>query len=1339
MTAISHFFHESFHRSLSSIYKDFYSQEELEFLEKELWAKYNSSTDHSSIHTVSYRPSSGDPLLRLNMECILISCPSTPFFAAKIRSIFHSLEVPINRSIHFHPNSGQELYYIEIQTSNQEFMKKLILDIESAFRRITKFTNDFPHFKNRMERFSESHTGEVWSLLHWLIEKGMIWEGGVFMESGHQEEVFGDLVKAGEYIKWFTSIPSRGKEVFFQAIESQIPCFLSEGTYFYIAFIHENFRLLVQGSFSQFAQSLGINEIPYFNSKFHHFLEIEKVEYKSGLGRTIRRIFNSLPVETLFLMEDTAYIDIYKVVLEQSLKTQNRANGIMIHKDLALILTAIPEKNWSEEKWLQTSKIIEAYIPTSTHKLYHSLLSNSIQGYHLIRSKNLDKQVLFQVSSQIEFHFRPWMDSLKSKWEDRYKKEPFPEDLHFQQDYVSTHDPEKAIYDLYLATNLGDDRVIFSITKTETSSTLVQAVTREKEYPLSQWVNAFTSFGLSPLSQRVYRFSMNGKNLSKIEFFFEEFQGLSRLYERLRTALTYTMVGILPSDSLSGLIMKTQLDVNGLYFVKSIRDYCLQTNPSFNKSDFNEVLLQHPDFCWELWNYFYAKFHSGTPKDPFELKILSDRAKTLREDEVLNSMRTTVLAIVRTNFFGTNIQDQFQNEVGVDKEAISYKIDSSIPVSLPNPRPYREIFVYSSWFQGIHLRGGSVARGGLRFSDRPSDFRTEILSLMKTQMVKNTVIVPVGSKGGFVLTKNQYLQREIPMVEAYKAYIRSLLSLTDNRKGSQQINFADISGPFAFDEFDPYLVVAADKGTAQLSDTANEISVKFDFWLGDAFASGGSRGYSHKEYGITAKGALVTADRHLRNLGIDYQSEPVTVVGIGDMGGDVFGNGLINSKAFQLVAVFNHKHIFLDPNPDPIVSYEERKRLFFSKSSGWDAYDKKLISKGGGVYDKTEKSIPISPEVKKVLGIVEDELSGPALISAILKAPVDLLYNGGIGTYVKSSEEDHSKVGDPFNNDVRVNGKDLRARVVSEGGNLGFTQLGRIEYDLKGGRIYTDALDNSAGVDLSDHEVNLKIFFRYLQESGKIQNDDERDVYMKKIASEVCDLVLLDNALQSLAIEVDSYDSSIRGWNKFIQSTKYMVDKKMLNPFTEKVPSNVQEWEEIHEQSSVIPRPILCVLLSYVKMDLYAEAMKKEIFTIEEYPDLYYSYFPKSMQDSYLSDLSQHPLRKEILNTQIVNFYVNFMGVGGLHILIDGKSDSSEKLDLYKKVVKFLYEHHIHHVIPEIALLRDKKVEQENTRIVSELRERVYSKLGASKNVNLQGYQLSNILSPLVIASIENL
>ncbi|MCB1178527.1 MAG: NAD-glutamate dehydrogenase, partial [Leptospiraceae bacterium] len=1028
----------------------------------------------------------------------------------------------------------------------------------------------------------------------------------------------------------------------------------------------------------------------------------------------------------------------YKVIIEQSLKTQNRSNGIIIKNDLALVLTAIPEKNWSEEKWLETSSIVQNYLPKSTHKLYHSLLSNSIQGYHLIRSQKIEKQTLFQISSQIEFLFRPWMDSLKNKWEERYKHENFPSKILFREDYISTHDPEKAVYDLHQSTKLGEKIALFSISKTESDATLIQAITHDKAFQLSKWVTALTSFGLSPISQRVYRFSVDEKIISKTEFFFETFQNNSRLYDRLKDALLYTIVGKLSSDTLSGLILKTDLDANGIYFIKSIRDYCLQTNPSFNKSDFNEILLQYPEFCSELWNYFYNKFYEGKIKNGDELKKLSDSAKTLREDEVLNSMRTTVLAILRTNFFGTNFNENFKEAIGLDRESIAYKIDSSIPISLPNPKPFREIFAYSSWYQGIHLRGGPVARGGLRFSDRPSDFRTEILSLMKTQMVKNTVIVPVGSKGGFVLTKNQFLQDEIPMVNAYKAYIRSLLSLTDNRKGTGTIPFASKKGPFAYDELDPYLVVAADKGTAQLSDTANEISINYNYWLGDAFASGGSRGYSHKEYGITAKGALVTADRHLRNLDIDYLVEPITVAGIGDLGGDVFGNGLLNSKAYKLVAAFNHKHIFLDPNPDPKKSFEERKRLFFGKTSGWDSYNPKLISEGGGVFNRTEKSIKLSPQIKEALGIEEDHLSGPALITAILKSPVDLLYNGGIGTYIKSKEEDNTKVGDPSNNEVRINGNEVRAKVISEGGNLGLTQLGRIEYDLNGGRIYTDALDNSAGVDLSDHEVNLKIFFRYLIDSGKLKDDKKRDEKLKQIAFEVCDSVLLDNALQSLAIEVDYLESIKKGWDNFTQTSKYLIDKKLLNPFTEKIPLNNQSWVELQEKSKGIPRPILCVLLSYTKMDLYSEAISENLFKIDEFPEMYLDYFPKTLIKNYNKELFNHPLKAEILNTQIVNFYINLMGIGGLFLLSNGQTQEG-KMKTFKSIIEFLYSIRVDKILKEIAGLREKTIESENMKVISEIRERVYLKWGSSKTIDLQGSKLVSYISKESKLTIESL
>ncbi|HNK57144.1 MAG TPA: NAD-glutamate dehydrogenase, partial [Leptospiraceae bacterium] len=1126
--------------------------------------------------------------------------------------------------------------------------------------------------------------------------------------------------------EWFKRLQNDSNELVLECLETKDEGFLGDTPLFCIAFVQKNIKVLLIGSFTIHAQTLGVIEIPFFNKRFRAFLDREKVEYSSGLGRSVRRIFNSFPIEVLFLVPESAYISIFKVIVEQSLKTENRSNGVILNSELSIILTTIPEKNWSETKLAETEKIVETVLKKAKIKTYHILLTNSIQCYHLIRSENISKQNLFEISSQFEFLFRPWVEFIKTKWEDRFKDLPFPNGVEFRNDYIATHDPEKALYDLELVQRLENKKVIFNITETKSNATLIEAVTLEKEFNLSKWVTVLTAFGLSAISQRVYRFQCAGKTYSKTEFFFDLFENKDHLYDRLKNALRYTMEGVLPVDSLSSLILITNLDASALLFLKSIREYCLQTNPSFNKSDFNEIMVQYPEFSTEIWKYFYSKFREGKPISDSRLKELSDQAKTIREDEVLNSIRTAVIAILRTNFFGTKFESNFGKESGLQRLAVAYKIDSSIPVSLPLPRPFREIFVYSSLFQGIHLRGGSVARGGLRFSDRPSDFRTEILSLMKTQMVKNTVIVPVGSKGGFVLSKNQFTS-ELPMVEAYKAYVYSLLSLTDNRKGSEKILFSDMNGPFAYDEFDPYLVVAADKGTAQLSDTANAISLKHNFWLGDAFASGGSRGYSHKEYGITARGALVTADRQLRNLDIDYLKDIITVVGIGDMGGDVFGNGLIQSKAFKLVAAFNHKHIFLDPNPDPEKSFEERKRLFFSNASGWDNYNPSLISRGGGVYLKTEKSIPISEEMKLVLGISDSTLSGSKLISALLKAPVDLLYNGGIGTYIKSEAEENADVGDPSNNDVRINGSEIRAKVVSEGGNLGFTQLGRIEYALNGGNIYTDALDNSAGVDLSDHEVNLKIFFNHLKETGKIKSEDERDLVLKQIVKPVCDSVLMDNALQSLAINVDYYESIYKGWENFIKGSQNLISKKILNPETEKIPTTLLEWEDWKRQSKGIPKPALCVLLAYAKMEIYNESIQENLFTIDEFSHFYYDYFPNDLSNQYKNELKEHPLKMEILNTQIINFYVNLLGFSGLLLL--GEGNTRERMLYFKEIVEYLYSLRIDMVLKEIASLREKSLESENVRLITEIRDRVRFKWGQSKKISLEGTPIDSYLT----------
>lgn len=1326
MSEISKTFSEAFNKSIGSIYLDFYLGNELNFLENELWSCFEEAKVSQTVYTKSYDLKTDDPLLRIHLHCIVIICKSMPFFAGKIRSLFHKMNLPINRSLQFHPEEGKEFYYIEIQTKDKNLIRSVVDEIRTSYEKIAILTAQFPVFIEKLNALSEVTISDKWMLIDWLLKKGLVWEAGAIVDTFNKFNLFGSIKEDSKYIKWFRDLQSDSKELALECLETKEEGFLGDTSLFCIAFIQKNVKIILIGSFTLHAQTLGVIEMPYFNKRFRAFLEREKIEFASGLGRSVRRIFNSFPIEVLFLVPETAYISIFKVIVEQSLKTENRSNGVILTNELSILLTTIPEKNWSESKLIDTENIIKSVLPNAEIKTYHMLLTNSIQCYHLIRSNDISKQQLFEISSQFEFLFRPWIEFLKTKWEDRFKYLEFPKRIEFRTDYIATHDPEKALYDLELVHRLGNKKVVFNIVETKTNATLVEAVTLEKEFNLSKWVTVLTAFGLSAISQRVYRFHCDDKMYSKTEFFFETFENENKLYDRLKAALSYSMEGSLPVDSLSTLILKTKLDASGLLFLKSIREYCLQTNPSFNRSDFNEIMLQYSEFSEELWNYFYSKFREGRIQKESRLKELADQAKTIREDEVLNAIRTSVLAILRTNFFGTKFESNFGKQSGLERLAVAYKIDSAIPASLPLPRPYREIFVYSSLFQGIHLRGGSVARGGLRFSDRPSDFRTEILSLMKTQMVKNTVIVPVGSKGGFVLSKNQFTN-ELPMVEAYKAYVDSLLSLTDNRRGKEKIYFKSENGPYAYDEYDPYLVVAADKGTAQLSDTANEISIQHDFWLSDAFASGGSRGYSHKEYGITAKGALVTADRHLRNLNIDYLKDPITVVGIGDMGGDVFGNGLIQSKAFKLVAAFNHKHIFLDPNPDLDKSFEERKKLFYSKASGWDNYDLSLISKGGGVYLKTEKSIPISEEIQKVLGITENTLSGSKLITALLKAPVDLLYNGGIGTYIKSEQEENAEVGDPTNNEVRINGCEIRARVVSEGGNLGFTQLGRIEYALNGGNIYTDALDNSAGVDLSDHEVNLKIFFTHLKEAGKIKNEEERDTILKHIVKPVCESVLLDNALQSLAVNADYLESVQKGWDIFIKGSQSLISRKILHAQTEKVPATVLEWEEWKKQTKGIPKPVLCVLLSYAKMEIYNESIHGNIFSIEDFPELYYDYFPSEIKEKYKEDLKEHPLKQEILNTQITNFYINLMGFSGLLLLGDG--NTKERLAYFKEILDYLYSLRIDLVLKEVAGLRDKTLENENLLLAMDIRDRVRAKWGLSKKISIAGSPLEKYLT----------
>jgi len=623
----------------------------------------------------------------------------------------------------------------------------------------------------------------------------------------------------------------------------------------------------------------------------------------------------------------------------------------------------------------------------------------------------------------------------------------------------------------------------------------------------------------------------------------------------------------------------------------------------------------------------------ATIKKVFRLAL--SRISSIDEDKILFSFYEAIKGTLRTNFYQ-------RTEDGQLHECMSFKLDSAKMPHLPKPVPFREIWVFSSAVEGIHLRGGKVARGGLRWSDRKEDFRTEVLGLMKAQNVKNTIIVPVGAKGGFVvkhLPKNGSRDEVMAeVVRCYKIYINALLDITDNLDQNRVIPAA---GLIRYDEDDPYLVVAADKGTATFSDTANAIAVERGFWLGDAFASGGSVGYDHKAIAITARGAWEGVKRHFREMGRDTQKEPFSVVGIGDMSGDVFGNGMLLSPQIQLKAAFNHIHIFLDPEPDIKTSFKERKRLFNLPRSGWDDYAPHLISKGGGVFSRFEKSIPLSKEVRDWLGIEDKQLAPNDLIRILLKAEVDLLWNGGIGTYVKASGESNAEVGDSQNNWLRINGDELRCKVVSEGGNLGFTQLGRIEYARAGGRLNTDFIDNSAGVDCSDHEVNIKILLNQVIRAGELTEND-RNVLLASMTDEVSELVLRNNYQQTQTISMmETLTGARLGAKQHFISI--LESEGILDRDLEKLPSD-EELTRRRNAGLGMYRPELSVLLSYSKIMLYRQLLDSDVPEDPWLSQELQRYFPKPLREKYSAYMDGHRLKREIIANQITNSLVNRMG-----------------------------------------------------------------------------------------------
>ncbi|MFB8760096.1 NAD-glutamate dehydrogenase [Streptomyces nigra] len=911
------------------------------------------------------------------------------------------------------------------------------------------------------------------------------------------------------------------------------------------------------------------------------------------------------------------------------------------------------------------------------------------QGTELPQLSDADKE---RIEARLVDAARSWADGFSDALNAELGEEHAAELLRrygdaFPEGYKADHGPRSAVSDLVHIEQLTEEKD-FSLSLYEP----VGAAPEERRFKiyrkgsavsLSAVLPVLSRLGVEVVDERPYELRCSDRSVAWIYDFGLRMpsQAAAADYagddarERFSEAFAATWTGKAENDGFNALVLSAGLTWRQAMVLRAYAKYLRQAGSTFSQDYMEDTLRHNVHTTRLLVSLFEARLSPDRQRagreivDALleELDAALDQVASLDEDRILRSFLTVIKATLRTNFFQ-------EAAAGEPHDYVSMKFDPQAIPDLPAPRPAYEIWVYSPRVEGVHLRFGKVARGGLRWSDRREDFRTEILGLVKAQMVKNTVIVPVGAKGGFVAKQlpDPAVDRDAWMAEgiaSYRTFISALLDITDNMVAGEVVPPADV---VRHDGDDTYLVVAADKGTAKFSDIANEVAESYNFWLGDAFASGGSAGYDHKGMGITARGAWESVKRHFRELGVDTQSEDFTVVGIGDMSGDVFGNGMLLSEHIRLVAAFDHRHIFIDPNPDAATSYAERRRLFELPRSSWEDYDTSLLSAGGGVFPRSAKAISVNAHIREALGIEGkvSKMTPAELMKAILQAPVDLLWNGGIGTYVKASTESNADVGDKANDAIRVDGADLRVKVVGEGGNLGLTQLGRIEFARGGGRINTDAIDNSAGVDTSDHEVNIKILLNGLVADGDM-TVKQRNKLLAEMTDEVGRLVLRNNYAQNTAIANALAQSSamLHAQQRFM---KHLVREGHLDRALEFLPTDRQIRERLNSDHG-LTGPETAVLMAYTKITVAEELLHTSLPDDPYLSTLLHSYFPTALRERFPEYLVSHPLRREITTTVLVNDTVNTGGTTYLHRLREETGASLEEIVRAQTVARAIF------------------------------------------------------------------
>jgi len=1037
------------------------------------------------------------------------------------------------------------------------------------------------------------------------------------------------------------------------------------------------------GLFTSSVYNRSIQDIPLLRRLSVTLLERCSFSPEWHNGKLLMHILESFPRDELFqATEDFLYKTIHAII---HLKERQRL-ALFVRQDplghMVSCLIYVPRDRFS-------SHLREKFSDILAKEFKGSILSfqTEIGGdiafarvHFLIATNPLEKNAshLERIEKSLQQASMTWNDSLKEHFmqvhgvEGRKVFKPFIG--AFSAAYQETFSIQEAAADINVIQQTPKEIPLAINLYQEHSKDGVYLKLYQRNRPLiiSDILPILENMGLKVMTETPYQITLQDsekepKEIVWVHHFTLSFPkhtapiNLSHIRGNFQESLALVWAGRIENDSFNALIVNAQLGWRDINLLRVYFKYLKQINFPFDQAFAQKTLSLHGSITKELIVLFHMLFDPAHPEiDDATLKSLIKKIESkfkavsnANDDKILRSFLNLILSTLRTNYFVVDPQTkQF-------KDYISIKLDSNTVTGLPLPRPAFEIFVYAPWVEAIHLRGGKVARGGLRWSTR-LDFRKEVLDLMKAQMVKNTVIIPVGAKGGFVIkTPTDHLSYEDLQKQGifcYQTMIRGLLDITDNLVNGKPVR------PFMVkcrDEVDPYLVVAADKGTATFSDIANAISDDYQFWMGDAFASGGSVGYDHKKMGITAKGAWISVTRHFRELGIHVQKDPFTVVGVGDMSGDVFGNGMLLSDTLKLVGAFNHVHIFLDPTPDPKKSFQERQRLFKLPRSSWKDYDSKILSKGGMIIDRSEKTVKLTPEVKKYFSFHQNTVTPHEIIQTLLKSEVDLLWFGGIGTFVKASIESHEQAGDRINDDLRVNGRELRCKVIGEGANLGLTQRGRIEYASLGGHLNTDAIDNSAGVDCSDHEVNIKIL---LQDPSikKSMSFKDRNVLLEKMTDEVASLVLRNNYLQTQAISmIHLYGHKVIGRQTRLMHV--MEKSGRLNREIEYLPDDKTLNDRI-VQGTGLTRPEIAILLAYGKMFALSQIMTSPLLDSPLVTQNLFSYFPHILQSKFKSAIEKHPLRREIIANLITNNMVNCMGPTFLNEMMDLSNATTEDI-----------------------------------------------------------------------------